>query len=1056
MSTLNDAGLALLPEQQQRVLDAQDGASWGDIAHLLHIQIKGALDVSRLQAALNGLSQRHTALLARLATAPGYRGLRQFFEAGAANVALAVDESSDTAQVLVQWCQRPVSLASGVFFEGLLQRIDAQHWQLTLGLAGFVGDQASLGILYQDLCTAYEQGSCAVDEELGQFAQYLEWHAEVVLDEDADTAKAYWQACLPSTGVLAPELPVRYADTAPGKAGGQTLTAALDPRVLERLSQLAAQHNTPVTTLLQAAWWVLLARVSGREGFVAGLRHHARQDYEFFAPTVGLLERTLPLNLNLAPTASFTRVLAELTGVLETHGTWQEYAPLDAGLPLTHGFGVRQQPAARTVGACTWSGAYSADLQPLFELALNVDMEEGGAVSGLSLDYAAAVYSQAAMQTLLAQYQVLLGSLLEQPDAAIATLSLLGEAERQRLLAFNPAPQVLEERVLLPEHILNWAEITPDALALVAGQQSLTYAELDAGVRQLSSRLRQKGVAPGSIVALALPRGVAQVLTILATWRTGAAYLPLDPSWPVARQAQLVEQAGAQLLVTQGVALDGVGCAVLDLDQKVQHPLAQGPSATLQGQDAAYVLFTSGTTGVPKGVVVEHRQLLNYVAGVSSELELAACRHFAQGSTVAADLGNTSLFGALYNGATLHIADEATMQDPEAFAAFIDTQGIDCLKIVPSHLAALLEAPQPKVPATLILGGEAIGQGTVARIFNLRADCRLFNHYGPTETTVGVAVHTISPDDLQHLAIPLTRVLPNNQLFVLNEGLQLVACGELGELYIGGQQLCRGYLNDPAQTDAAFINSPFNPGERLYRSGDLARYLPQGGIALYGRRDHQVKVRGFRIELAEIEQQLLRVPGVSEAVVLLAHDEPVAFVLPSQDAPADWLQNLKQQMAERLPAVMVPHQYQVVQHMPRLGNGKVDRQALQNLELVEDDDTFIEPLDALETLLASRMAQLLGRERLSRDRDFFAAGGHSLLVIKLVAGIRKLLHCEVHPGIVFDHPSPGALAQALRAQEDSPGQLEKLAQARLRLDAMSPEEKAALLEKARQQAAVQS
>ena len=1056
MSTLNDAGLALLAEQQQRVLDAQDGASWGDIAHLLTIQISDALDVPRLQAALSGLRQRHTALAARLANAPGYRGLRQFFDAGAASDVLTVDEASDTAQVLALWCQRPVSLASGMFFEGLLQRIDTQQWQLTLGLAGFVGDQASLGILYQDLCAAYEQGSCGVDEELGQFAQYLEWHAEVVLDEDAHTAKAYWQAYLPGAGALAPDLPGRYANTVQGNAAGRSLSSDLDPGVLARLGSLATQHDTQLTTLLQAAWWVLLARISGREGFVAGLRHDARQDYEFFAPTVGLLERTLALNLNLAPTASFSSVLAQTAGVLDSHGTWQEYAPLDAGLPLTHGFGVRQQPAARTLGTSTWRCAYRADIRPLFELALAVRVEEGGAVTGLSLDYAAAVYSQAAMQTLLAQYQVLLASLLEQPEAAIATLGLLGDAERQRLLAFNPAPQMLEERVLLPEHIRNWAEITPDAVALVAGDQALTYAELDVGVRQLASRLREHGVTSGSIVALALPRGVAQVQTILAAWRTGAAYLPLDPSWPAARQAQLVEQAGAQLLVTQGTALDGLGCAVLDLDQPLPTSLPEGPSANLQGHDAAYVLFTSGTTGVPKGVVVEHRQLLNYVAGVSSELDLAACRHFAQGSTVAADLGNTSLFGALYHGATLHIADEATMQDPQAFAAFIQTQGIDCLKIVPSHLAALLEAPQPQVPATLILGGEAIGQGLVERIFNLRPDCRLFNHYGPTETTVGVAVHAISPHDLQQLGIPLTRVLPNNQLFILNEGQQLVACGELGELYIGGQQLCRGYLNDPAQTDAAFISSPFAPGERLYRSGDLARYLPQGGIALCGRRDHQVKVRGFRVELAEIEQCLLRAPGVSEAVVVLAQDEPVAFVLASQDAPADWLHTLKQHMTEHLPAVMVPRQYHVVQHMPRLGNGKVDRQALQRLELIEEDDNFVEPQDALEALLASRMAQLLGRERLSRDRDFFAAGGHSLLVIKLVAGIRKLLHCEVHPGIVFDHPSPGALAQALRAQEDSPGQLEKLAQARLRLDALSPEEKAALLERARQQAAVQS
>lgn len=1065
MSTLNDAGLALLPEQQQHVLVAQNGATWGEIAHLLHIQIRGALDVSRLQAALTGLAQRHTALTVRLANAAGYRGLRQFFDVPGAGFVLTVDDSTDTAQVLEQWGQRPVSLASEVFFEGLLQRVDGRHWQLTLGLARWVGDQASLGILYQDLCEAYGQGACVVDEELGQFSQYLEWRSEVVLDEDADTANAYWQAYLPGGEVLAPDLPGRRVSAVHVPAGQQSLSAIPDAVLLARLTRFATQHNSHVSSVLHAAWWVLLARISGRETFVSGWRHDGREDYEFFAPTVGLLERTLPLNLNLTPSASFNQVLSHLSGVLETHSTWQEYWSPQAGPHLSsgfmsHGFALRHELAPHTVGDSAWEAAYGAARRPLFELALSVSVNAEGSVGGLTLEYAEAVYSRATMAALLAQYQVLLGSLLDAPGAAIESLTLLGEAEQQRLLALNPAPQPLEDRVLLPEHILNWAEITPDALALVAGGQSLTYAELNAEVRQLASRLRQHGATTGGIVALALPRGAAQVLTILAAWRAGAAYLPLDPGWPLARQAQLVEQAGAHLLVTQGSALDALSSTtlnILNLDQAAEPggALPEGVSANLHGNDAAYVLFTSGTTGVPKGVVVEHRQLLNYVAGVSSELDLTACRHFAQGSTVAADLGNTTLFGALYNGATLHIADEATMQDPEAFAAFIDTQGIDCLKIVPSHLAALLEGQHPKVPATLILGGEAIGQGLVERILSLRPDCRLFNHYGPTETTVGVAVHAIGLDDLERPAIPLTRVLPNNQLYVLNQHRQLVAGGELGELYIGGQQLARGYLNDPTRTDEVFVSHPLIAGERLYRTGDLARYLPDGGVVLYGRLDHQVKVRGFRIELAEIEQQLLRVPQVSEAVVLLMHDEPVAFVLPKQDASADWLETLKQHIAEHLPAVMVPRQYRVVTQMPRLGNGKVDRQALQRLEFSDEVQTFVEPRDALQALLANRMAQLLGRERLSVAQDFFAAGGHSLLVIKLVAGIRKLLHCEVHPGIVFDHPSPGELAQALRAQESSPGQLEKLAQARLRLDALSPEEKARLLEKARQQQATQ-
>jgi amino acid adenylation domain-containing protein len=548
-----------------------------------------------------------------------------------------------------------------------------------------------------------------------------------------------------------------------------------------------------------------------------------------------------------------------------------------------------------------------------------------------------------------------------------------------------------------------------------------------------------------------LPRSVELVVAMLATWRAGAAYLPLDPQWPAARQAEIARHAAASLILAAQAPSPGdpmaslkvLNLAGLSLDAPVTI------AASVQARDVAYVLFTSGSTGQPKGVVIEHGALLNYTAGSSQQLGLSACRHFAFSSTVAADLGNTALFGALYNGATLHIADDATLQDPQGFAGFLRDHRIDCLKIVPSHLAALLEAQSAVLPGTLVLGGEAIGAGLVQRIHQLRPDCRVFNHYGPTEATVGVMVHALLPgDDVTH-GVPLTQVLPGNQVFVLGADAQLLATGELGELFIGGRQLCRGYLNAEADADA-FIHSPLVGGERLYRTGDLARYRVGGGVQLSGRRDHQVKVRGFRIELAEIEAQLLRLPEVSEAVVVLVQEEPQAFVVLRAAMDESVLTHLKTQLVQRLPAAMVPRLILSLERMPRLPNGKVDRKALQNTQPVVSRAVYVAPRDALEALLSTRMAQLVGLERLSIDEDFFAAGGHSLLVIKLVAGIRKLLQCEIHPGVVFDHPSVAELARVLRERESVAGQLEKIAQARLRLDAMSPEEKAALMEKARQ------
>jgi amino acid adenylation domain-containing protein len=566
----------------------------------------------------------------------------------------------------------------------------------------------------------------------------------------------------------------------------------------------------------------------------------------------------------------------------------------------------------------------------------------------------------------------------------------------------------------IPALLSAQATRNPDAPALKDGTHTLSYAALDALVDRLARHLRRDGVGPEQRVALALPRSAELVIALHAVMRAGGAYVPVDPAWPEARRAAVLDAARPCRLLT------AADVAAL-LEQRAPD-IALPPPAP---QDAAYLLFTSGSTGTPKGVVIEHAQLAAYVAGVTAALGLTACRRFAVTSTVAADLGNTTLFGVLAAGGCLVVADEATMTDGAAFARFIWDEAIDCLKIVPSHLAALIDRPNPVLPSTLILGGELTARPLLEAIRSAAPACRIFNHYGPTETTVGVMVHALAPDAPLPDRLPLDHVLAGSSIRLLDPAGRLVETGGEGELVIGGAQVARGYLD--RGHDPAFFTDP--DGYRLYRTGDRARLLPGGGLELIGRIDDQIKIRGFRVEPAEIEAALLALPGIAQtAVKLCGTDRLAAYVVATAGTIPDPTV-LRDVLRTRLPDAMVPAEIVVLDRLPRLGNGKIDRAALPDPVTATATASAQPANDAapLETLIAGLIATLLERERVAPTDNLFDLGGHSLMVIKLVSRLRRRLGVDVPPGLVFDHPTPAALAQALRATEAEPGQLDRAA-----------------------------
>ncbi len=641
------------------------------------------------------------------------------------------------------------------------------------------------------------------------------------------------------------------------------------------------------------------------------------------------------------------------------------------------------------------------------------------------------------------------------PEIPVGELELLDAEEVRRLTVEVNATTAPAAPALVHERFGAAAAAAGDRQAVADETSSIDYAELDVRANQLAARLRRAGVGPDVVVGLCTDRSIDMVVGVLGILKAGGAYLPLNFEHPPARIEHQLRETASPVVVAQEAVLDRLPAfdgevVCLDRDRaSLDAEPAEAPEPVGSPDDLAYVIYTSGSTGTPKGVGVTHANLVNYVDAIASQLgadeEPLA---FGMVTAISTDLGNTAVFPSLLTGGTLVLVSPPAAADASAMAAFAQAHPIDVLKITPSHLSALLAGPEAAgiLPRRwLVVGGEALSWDLAARVQEL-GGCRLLNHYGPTETTVGSC--TMPVDDgagrFAPVTVPIGRPLANTACYVLDPRARPVPEGVRGQLFIGGAGVARGYVGQPELTAERFVADPFAGGDaRMYATGDLARRLPDGTIEFLGRADDQIKIRGFRVEPAEIEAALRRIESVQDAVVLAPEDgrgerRLVAYVASEQGPEQD---ELRRRVAEWVPEVMVPSAFVVLDSFPLTPSGKVDRGSLPAPEEAQAADAraYVAPRTPTEEAVAAIWTDVLGLEQVGVEDDFFALGGHSLLATQIVAQIRSDFSVDLPLHALFGSPTVAALSQQLVEQMGGSGD-DETAELLAQLEGLSDDE----------------
>ncbi|QRK05610.1 non-ribosomal peptide synthase/polyketide synthase [Archangium violaceum] len=1034
---------------QQRLWFIEQFAPGGFAYNLPFVtRLKGKLEVAALERSLTELMRRHEALRTTFAQVDGKPVQRVAAESALALPvesleALPEGERARELQRRVEEeFRRAFDLEMGPLVRALLLRVTVEEHVLVLVMHHIIGDGWSLGVLVRELAELYEAFSSGAEPALAalpvQYADYALWQREWLKGEVLEAQLSWWKGRL-AGAPTALELPTDRPRPAVQSFRGATLAVRLPAELSGVIRELNRREGvTPFMTFL-AAYQALLARYSGQRDIVVGSPIAGRTQREMEG-LIGFFVNTLALRVDATGEVGFRTLLRRVREACLGAYAHQDM-PFEQLVNALHPVRDLSRPALFQVmfalqepsptlsltGVSSEEVTFEAGLAK-FELTLFV--REGAEGWESQWEYNTDLFDEGTVARMAAHYVRLLESALASPERRIDELPLLTEEERRQLLVeWNQTrteyPREASVHALFEEQV----EHRPAAVAVEYEGKRLTYAELNGRANQVARALRRLGVTVGTRVGLCAGRSVELVVATLGILKAGGAYVPLDPTYPAERLSFMVEDTAVPVVLAQPELvskLPPVSAKVVELTEaSFASESGEDLGQRVAPEALAYVMYTSGSTGRPKGVCIPHRGIVRTVRN-TNYVRFTERDRVTQMSNTAFDASTFELWGALLNGATLLGVPREVALSPKALAAFLREQQASVVFVTTAlfnQVAA--ECPDAFRTAKYVLfGGEAADPRWVKEVLEKGAPEHLVNGYGPTEVTTFTCCYGMREPGQVGQVVPIGRPVSNTDVYVLDERMQPVPLGVVGELYAGGDGLALGYLDRPELTAEKFVAHPFSaePEARLYRTGDLVRYRPDGSLEYLGRRDAQVKVRGFRIELGEVEAALAKHPGVGEVVVTAREDGPggkrlVAYVVPreGQEVGAGALRAL---LKQTLPEHMVPSAFVVLEALPLTPNGKVDRKALPAPEAEGTArEGYVAPRTELELVVADIWAPLL-KQRVGALDNFFELGGHSLLAAQVATRLREVLQRELPLRVLFEAPTVAELAARL---ESMPG-----------------------------------